>query len=730
MAEENTITTVFKADISQFSASTQQLNQYVRNVNSQFEAATAGMGRWSDNTEGLQAKIQQLNGTLEADKRKLADLTAQYKKMEDAGEGNSYQAKQLQIAINKQIATIKKTEKQTDDYTAALKELEDAGVKTKKELQDLTDAQNKQGESAGSVAGKLAKGLGKGIAAVGGAAVGAVTGFLALGESTRDFRKEQAQLETAFETSGHSVETMRNTYADFNAVLGDTSKTTEAMQQLAQFTKSEQELADYTNILTGVFATYGEALSTEGLAEGINHTIKLGEVQGTLADALEWGGVSVEEFNAQLEKCSTEEERNALIQEKLNGLYGEAAEHYKENNKDILEAEKAQTRLTQTMADLGAVAEPIMTMLKNTLADLMEAIKPFVQLIGEGLRGAFDGSADGAQKFAEGLSGIVNTLLTKISEMLPVAIEFLMQLIPTLISTLASSLPSIIQTLSDGFVQIVNALAAMTPQLLPVIIDAVLSCAETILDNLDVIIDAGLNLIIALADGIIGALPKLIDKIPVIISKVYSAFVNNYPKILKTGIELVLKLAAGLVQAIPDLVSKIPELIKNMVSTFINDGVPKMLEVGKDLIKGVWDGIKSMGKWLWDKVKGFFSGITDKIKKFFGIESPSKLFKKEIGANLALGIGDGFVDEMGDVEKSMQKSMAKLTPALQIESPNLPSISSNANWVDRLAELINGTQGEIVNNYNFDYKFERVQTSRLALHQAELATRRIVGGRV
>ena len=69
MAEENTITTIFRADISQFSASTQQLNQYIRNVNSQFDAAVGGLGKWSDSTDGLQAKINQLNGVLEAEKK-------------------------------------------------------------------------------------------------------------------------------------------------------------------------------------------------------------------------------------------------------------------------------------------------------------------------------------------------------------------------------------------------------------------------------------------------------------------------------------------------------------------------------------------------------------------------------------------------------------------------------------------------------------------------------------
>lgn len=729
MAEENTITTVFRADISQFSASTQQLNQYVRNVNSQFEAATAGMGKWSDNTDGLQAKIQQLNGTLEADKKKLAELSAQYQKMADEGKGNTFQAKQLQIAINKQIATIKKTEKQTDDYTEALKELENAGVKTKQELKDLTDAQEKQGKSAGSVAGKLAKGLGAGIAAVGGAAVGAVGSFMALAEGTREYRQGLNQLETAFGRVGFSAEETYEAFNYFGSVLGDTRKAQETMLVLGQLVNSEKELESWTDTLTGVYATYGEAIPLESMSEAVVLASKQAVAEGGLADALEWGGVNLEQFNDKLASLNSEEERSAYIQETLNGLYGEAAQKYNELNKDVLDASTAQTNLEHATAQLGAVAEPIMTMLKNSAAGLLQTMQPFVQLMGEGLQAVFSGSAEGAKQFAQGLSGLIDHLLKKITELLPSVINVVMELFPTLIKTLADALPSIINALHKGVAQILNALSEMLPDIIPIIIDAVLMVVETVLDNLDMLIDAGIKMIIALADGLIKALPRLIDKIPVIIDKAVRAIINNLPKLIAAGVELTLKLAEGLIKAVPQLVGKIPEIIASIVKGFA-DGLPQMLEVGKNLIKGVWEGIKATADWLWNKVKDFFGGLLDKIKKFLGINSPSKLFENEIGANLALGIGEGFNDEMSHVEKSMQKSISRLAPSLQIDSPDLPPINNGGNWVDRLAELISSKQGETVNNYKFDYKFEKIQTSKLALHKAELATRRIVGGTI
>lgn len=728
MAEENTITTVFRADISQFSASAQSLNQYVRQVNSQFAAATAGMGNWADNADGLRAKIAQLNGTLAADKKRLSDLTAQYEAMKAAGKENTYEAKQLQIAINNQVAKVKKAEKQTEDYTDELKKLEAAGVSTKQELEKLTATQEKQGKSAGNVAGKIAKGLGAGIAAVGATAVGAVGGFLALAESTRDYRQNLNQLETAFGKVGLSAEETYEAFNYFGSVLGDTRKAKETLLVLGQLVDSEKELEEWTDTLTGVYATFGEAIPLEAMSEAIVAASRDAVATGGLAEALQNGGVNIEEFNAQLAALNSDEERSAHIQQTLNGIYGEAAKQYNEMNKDILDASTAQTNLENAMAKLGAVAEPIMTMLKNATAGFVEALGPFISLLGEGLKGAFEGTADGAKKFSDGLSGIVKTILQKATELLPRFVDIIAQLIPSVIQTLANALPTIINAVVQGVVTLVNSVAEMLPTLIPVIIDGILQAAEAILDNLDVIIDAGIELVMALADGLIAALPRLIDKIPVIIDKLITAITNNLPKLISAGIELTIKLSEGIMQATPQLIAKIPEIIASLVQGFVIDGVPQMLNVGVDLIKGVWEGIKSMGKWLGDQVKGFFGGITDTIKGFFGIHSPSTLFKNEIGKNLALGVGEGFTGEMKDVEKEMTASMRGLAPALQID-PTIAPITGGSDWVSRLAEVLeNQKGGDTINNYSFDYRFEKMATSRLAIHQAALETKRIVGG--
>ena len=181
------------------------------------------------------------------------------------------------------------------------------------------------------------------------------------------------QLETSFKTAGHEADSAKSTYNELNAVLGDSGQATEAAQMLAKLTDDEKGLNEWTNILTGVYSEFGEALPVEGLAEAALHSAKMGSVQGSLADALEWSGVSVDDFNKSLEKCSTEQERQELITAKMNELYAKSGETYKEVNKDVIEAEKAQARLTDSIAQVGAVGEPILTTINNALAPIITA---------------------------------------------------------------------------------------------------------------------------------------------------------------------------------------------------------------------------------------------------------------------------------------------------------------------------------------------------------------------
>lgn len=252
--------------------------------------------------------------------------------------------------------------------------------------QRAADGMDEAANAAGNnLAGGFEKAKGKaatfakGLAGVAGAATAFLGGVAGLATSTADFQEDMGKLQTAFETQGHSMETAKSTYNDFVGLLGETDQSVEAANHLAELTSNTQELAAWGDIGAGVYAKFGDSLPLEGLTEAANHTAKLGEVQGPLADALEWTGTSAEEFNKQLAACNSEEERASLITETLNGIYGEAGAAYQANNANLIAQRQAQSDFNMAMAEMGETIRPLFTSIMQFATGLMASLQPAVK---------------------------------------------------------------------------------------------------------------------------------------------------------------------------------------------------------------------------------------------------------------------------------------------------------------------------------------------------------------
>lgn len=668
MAEDqNTITTVFKADISNFSKSTQDLNRYISTVNSEFKNAVAGLDRWDKTQTGLQAKITQLNKILEAEKGKLDNLESAYADMVAAGKENTAEAQKLAIAINNQAAKVAATEKDIGKYTDSLKELKDAGVETRDELDALNKKVEDNGKAAEATSGKFG-GFVKGLAGIGAAAVGVVGSFVALAESTREYRNEMAKLDTAFQTTGHSAEAAEKTYEELYGILGDSGRATEAAQQLAQMSKSEEDLAKNTRILTGVLGTYGDSIPTEGLAEGMAATAAMGEVQGVLADALEWQGVNLDEYNAQLATMATEEERAAYIQETLTGLYGEAADAYAENNKEIIAANKAQADLTDATAELGAAAEPLNTILKGLGATLINGLLPYIKDLASALQTVFAGDISGG---AEKIGGVFDGLLSKVGE------------------------------LATG---IVKKVAELLPQILPKLAEMLSGISQKLVGYLPKLLETAKTLFLGIVRAIPPTIVTLIGELPSIISAILGALSKAAPIVFSTGVSLLGELVKAIPQIARQLVSNAPQIISALVKGLAG-GYKALFNIGKDMLKGLWEGMASLGDWIWKKISGFFNKtLVGGIKKLLGISSPSKVFA-EMGEYSAEGYIGGFAKKMQGANTAL--SRVNYAGAVGIAGGNV---------APQNVQNIGG------NTYNVYQTFNGLQPTQYELHRAKIET--------
>ena len=276
-------------------------------------------------------------------------------------------------------------------------DIEADGSKAEKELEGVEAAARDAGEGA-EKAGDGARDAGKGfdaltvaagelvsdgLKAIISGAVDTVAALVGLAESTREYREDMARLETAFTTQGVSAEAAKGVYEDFYAILGESDRSVEAANHLAELTSNEQELAQWTAIVAGVSAKFGDSLPIEGLTEAANETAKVGEVTGPLADALNWAGISEDEFNAKLAECANEQERATLITETLNKAYEDEAAKYNELTKETQDARKATMRMEEAQADIGAAIEPVTTAWTNLKAQGLEAIKPAIEFVAD-----------------------------------------------------------------------------------------------------------------------------------------------------------------------------------------------------------------------------------------------------------------------------------------------------------------------------------------------------------
>lgn len=246
-------------------------------------------------------------------------------------------------------------------------------------IQDTTQKAERAGtriqaafKKIGETSIKIAKPIIAGATAIG-------TAFTATIETTRDYRTAMAKLDTAFLANGHSAETAKATYKALQKVLGETDQAVEAANHLAVLCDNQEDLTKWTDICTGVFATFGDSLPIEGLTESANETAKVGQVTGSLADALNWAGISEDDFNKKLAACTTEEKRQELIMNTLYWTYKAASDQYKETGKSVMEANAAQEKLNEAMAKLGEIGEPILTSIKGWIADMVLAAVPHIE---------------------------------------------------------------------------------------------------------------------------------------------------------------------------------------------------------------------------------------------------------------------------------------------------------------------------------------------------------------
>ena len=584
MASNNETTTKFKVDISELKKAMQEAKRAVAVANSEFKAVSSTMEDWTKSSDGLSAKLKQLDTTLKSEKTVLSSLERQYElTVEEMGEG-SKAADDLRIKINNQKAAVNKTEREISKYEQSLTEVAEAektAAKTGKDVAEVLADVGEEAKEAGDgftvFKGAVATFAGNAMTSLVSGIKNGISSLANLGEETREYRTELGKLETAFTTAGFTTEAATDTYKELYSVLGDEGQSVEAANMLAKLVDTEEELAEWTNIATGVYGTFGSSLPIESLAEAANETSKTGAITGALADALNWAGVSEEDFQASLDGCTTEQERQALITETLNGLYSDAAKEYKKTNKSVMDANKAQSDYNDTMAAMGAKIEPVMTSIKEGFNELLQEALKLVEDV--------DFEAFTA-KIEEAFGVLKDDVLPAVKDGLGWIIKNKDIIIAGLAGIAAGFVAFKVATLIQG---VTTALQGMT----------IAQAALNVVMNANPI-----GLIIGLVAGLVAAFVALWNN-----CEGFREFFTNLWDGLKN-------IVSGAVEAIGGFFSGLWDGIKNIFGG-IGDWFGEKFTNAKENAAAAWEKAGEIWSGIKDKVTGAFSTVGDFFKNKF-----------------------------------------------------------------------------------------------------------------
>ena len=573
-----------------------------------------------------------------------------------------------------------------------------------------------------------------GVAALGTACINAYADYEQLAGGVETLFKDSAETihsfaDNAYKTAGLSANEYMETVTSFSASLlqsldGDTEKAAAAANLAIT------DMADNANKMGTAMESIQYAY--QGFAKQ-NYTmldnLKLGyggtkeEMQRLLADAEKLSGVKYD-----LSSYADVVEAIHVIQTEM-GITGTTAKEASTTIQGSVASMKAAwANLMVGMADDTQNFDLLLSNFIESIGTVADNLLPRIGVVIEGMGKLVAGLAP---EIASALPTLTNELLPNLVELGVQSISALVQgiqengdslaagalsIVGTLAEGIAELLPMVADTAASLVVSLADGLTESLPNIIPIAIETISTLVENLTENANTVIDAGIQIILALGEGLIAALPQLIETVPQIVINIANVINDNAPKLVDTALYLITRLATGLLAATPTILANIPKIIEAIVEAFM---AFQWLNLGKQLIDGVANGVKKAGESMATAAKNAFSkfkakitgsevatelknigkyiidgivgGIKNslskianiagkikdtllsKLKGLFKIASPSKLMKEEVGAYIGEGIAVG-IEESGQMAVDAAEDVAdKIADTLTQKRDSLQS---------------------------------------------------------
>lgn len=382
---------------------------------------------------------------------------------------------------------------------------------------------------------------------------------------------------------------------------------------------------------------------------------------------------------------------------------------------------EASTTISGSFNSLKAAWSNVLTGMADDNADFSDLINKLVDAastFGGNILPRIETALTGVVDLVVGLAPqIIGVLPNLVAQLLPAIIGVITGLISAIGGMLPQAVPALLESAITAVSELLISLGEILPELMPQIVETIVNTLVTLLSNVDLFIQAGMQLISGLVVGIINAIPVLLEAVPQIITALINGLINSIPMLIEmapqiiigiiTGLiqalpqiiimapQIIIALINGLIQALPLLISFMPQVINSIVDAFNNTnwialGVQVFMEIlnglesmfpgitssvlgfignlanlfstgdwagaGRAIIDGIWQGISSGWSWLIGQVQSLPNNLVSIFRDVLGIHSPSRVFA-QLGQMTAEGFGIGFDDTFSNVQKSINNSI-------------------------------------------------------------------------
>lgn len=542
----------------------------------------------------------------------------------------------------------------------------------------ITNALSGEADAAGSSAGQsfgskmmgtiknviVAAGIGKALSATiaeGAALEQSIGGIETLFKESADKVKQNAA--EAYRTAGMSANEYMELTTSFSAsllqsVAGDTTKAADiadmAMQDMSDnANKMGTSMEDIKNAYQGFAKQNYTMLDNLKLGYGGTKT----EMERLLADAQKITGVKYD-----INNLSDVYSAIHVIQEELD-ITGTTAKEAASTISGSSASMKAAFKNVLGQLTLGQDVGPALQALAQTVTTfLVGNLLPAVWNILSALPGALVTFIQTAvpqlvSTFMQFLPQMTASISAGTPQMVNAFIEMASEALIQFTWTIIEALPQVLETGTKILKSVIGGIASELPGIVSVCLDAITGFIGAIIEALPQVLQSGTEILMSLIDGIRTALPQMLVAAAQAILSMVKGLIQNFPQILSAGFDMIVNLIKGIGNALPDIIAAAGEIAGMLWNTILETD---WIQLGKDIISGLINGIGAMAGALWDAAVNIARSALDAIKSFFGIASPSKLMRDEVGKFIPLGIAAGIERNTRPISKAM-RGISELT---------------------------------------------------------------------